>query len=176
MDTVQIALGLATIAMSGVTSGFVTFQLNARRDARQHRRQKLEQVYQSFHSFTLDLTKYWIPYLAVMTNSIKYNDALDMTIENTKNEAKPLVELEMLVAIYFPNLQKHIDELLHIRDKANEIISDHKEVYRNNGPHQSSAFAAMENISNELTALENRFRNAIRNEADKINRQLPGAA
>jgi flagellar basal body-associated protein FliL len=66
LDRIQIILAVLTIAMSGVVSGIVTFQLNARRDSRELRRQKLEALYESFDGFVTQLGSHWIPYIGVM--------------------------------------------------------------------------------------------------------------
>jgi len=174
LEGVQIILAILTIAMSGVVSGIVTFQLNARRDARELRRQKLEAVYESFNGFVTQLGGYWIPYLGVMANKIEYNTALDMTIKNSNSEVKYFRTLEMLIAIYFPKLQPHLDELNGVKEIANEVINQHKEEYRAIGPHKSEVLAKMQALSKELSLIEERFREAARNEADKLNKKIPG--
>lgn len=160
--------------MSGVVSGIVTFQLNARRDARALRRQKLEALYESFDGFVTQLGCHWIPYIGVMENKIEYNTALDMTINKGNSEEKHLRKLDMLIAIYFPKLQPHLDELTRVRKMANEVMRQHKEGYRVRGPHKSDALSKMQAISKELSSLEEHFRDAVRKEADKLNRKIPG--
>jgi hypothetical protein len=174
LDRIQIILAILTIAMSGVVSGIVTFQLNARRDARELRRQKLETLYESFDGFVTQLGSHWVPYLGVMANKIEYNESLDLTIKKGNSEVKHLRTLEMLIAIYFPKLQPHLDELHGVREMANEVMHQHKEEYRVKGPHKSEALAKMQSISKELSLIEERFREAVRKEADRLNRKMPG--
>jgi len=175
MDTTQIILGLLTIALSGVVSGIVTFQLNSRREHRQLKRQKLENLYESFRGFTTQLSSHWIPYISVMMNNISYNTALDMTIKSDLGKEKHLQKLEMLTSIYFPILQTHLNSLIEIRNKANEIMHKHKEIYRNEGPHPSNAANEMALICEQLEKLEIQFTAAIREEAEKLKSKLLGS-
>jgi hypothetical protein len=174
MNGIQISLGIATIVMSGVVSGIVTYQLNSRRDARSLKRQKLEQVYESYAGFVEELGGSWLPYMSVMVGKISYNEALDMNIKGAP-EKRNLRSLEMLVSIYFPNMQTHLTQLLHIRDKANEILHRHKLEYQHSGPIRSSAHEEMQRVVRELSNLEELFVEAVRKEAAKINRKIPGA-
>lgn len=167
-------LSIATIAMSGVVSGIVAFQLNSRRDSRQLRREKLEAVYESFSGFATQLDSHWTPYPGVMANKIEYDAALAMTIKKGAAEPKHLHTLEMLIAIYFPRLQPHLDELIEIRKTANEIVYEHKEEYKVRGPHESTSLIAMQAVSKKVTVLEVRFRDAIRAEAHRLNKKIPG--
>ena len=174
MDRIQIMLALLTITMSGVVSGIVTFQLNARRDTRELRRQKLEALYESFDGFVAQLGSHWLTYMSVMANKIEYNTALDLTIKNGNAEVKHFRTLDMLTAIYFPKLQVHLDELHKVREMANDIMHQHKEEYRVRGPHKTEALTKMKEISKKLSLIEDDFRDAVRNEADKLNRKIPG--
>ena len=175
MDTTQTILGLLTIALSGAVSGIVTFQLNTRRDQQQLKRQKLEALYESFYRYTNQLTAHWLPYISAMSNRISYNDAIDIRIRSETGNENNLQKVEMLTAIYFPNLQKYIDSLINIRDNASNTIQEHKEIYRDKGPHYSPASKKMNSICEELSKLESIFTIAIREEAEKLNKKIPGS-
>lgn len=174
MTPIQIILSIATIAMSGLVSGLVAYQLNSRRDSRQLRREKLEAVYGSFSGFVAQLESRWTPYPGVMANKNEYNAALAMTIKKDAAEPEHLHTLEMQIAIYFPRLQPHLDELIEIRKIANEIVREHKEECKVRGPHGSSSLIAMQAVSKKLTVLNERFRDAIRAEAHRLNKKIPG--
>ena len=174
---IQLILGVVTILLSGVVSGYVTYQLNTRRDARQLRRQKLEAAYEAFHGFARSLSVHWFPYISVMSNKIEYNDALDITIKNQKDESKDLRTLEMLIAIYFPAFQRHLDELLQTRDFAMQIIREHKVRYREIGPHDAQEhLEGMRAAVRLLTSVEEKFRATVRSEGKLLNKRIPGAA
>ncbi|MBA2492279.1 MAG: hypothetical protein H0V34_11470 [Gammaproteobacteria bacterium] len=173
MEPEQIAISILTIAMSGVVSGVVTFRLNAKRDSRQLRRQKLESLFQAFNGYVTQLGSHWIPHMAVMAGKIDYNAALDMTAKGATVEPRHFETLEMLVAIYFPELQGHLDRLLTLRKRANDILEQHKSVCRESGPHDGSrSLSMMRAASTELDKLEEDFRVAIRAEAAKLNREV----
>jgi hypothetical protein len=110
-----------------------------------------------------------------MANKIEYNAALDMTIKDGHSEAKHLRSLEMLIAIYFPKLQPHLDELHAVRESANAVMHQHKEEYRVRGPHKTEALAQMQDLSKELSLIEERFLTAVRKEAANLNKKIPGA-
>ena len=158
MDQTQIALGVLTIAASGVVSGVVTFRLNSRRDARRMRREKLEQLFLAHSVFARQLGVGWFPYLMVMQGTIAYNDALDMVVKSSVDDDRPYEKMEMLVAIYFPELEKELTKLLQIRDRSAESIARHKEVYKSRGPHRTPELDVLRNIMGELDVHECEFR------------------
>ena len=174
MTPIQIILGIATIAMSCVVSGIVAYQLNSRRDSRQLRREKLEAVYASFSGFVAELESHWTPYLGVVANKIENNAVLALTIKKDAVQPKHFHTLEMLIAIYFPRLQPHLDELTEIRRTADEIVWEHKEECKVSGPHESTSLTAMQAVLKKLAVLEERFRDAIRAEAHRLNKKIPG--
>lgn len=177
MDTTQLVVSLLTIAMSGVVSAVVTFRLGARRDARQLRRGKLEETFRAFHGFTNELAQHWVVILRVMDGVLAYNDALEViNARGRMGGTSHYSTLCMLVAIYFPELQSHLDRLHEIRDRANDVIGAHKEVYREVGPHPTSAVSAIRESIGALGDLEGAFGEAVRAEAHKVNRKLKAAA
>ena len=157
MDQTQIALGVLTIAASGVVSGVVTFKLNSRRDARRMRREKLEQLFLAHSAFARQLGAGWLPYISVMQGAISYNDALDM-VRKPPGDDRPYDKMEMLVAIYFPELGKELKKLLQIRDRSAESIARHKEVYKSRGPHRTPERDVLLNIMSDLDVHESEFR------------------
>jgi hypothetical protein len=177
MDMTQLVVSVLTIAMSGVVSAIVTFRLGARRDARQLRREKLEETFKAFHGFTNELGQHWVVILRVMDGALAYNDALDIiNSRGSTGRTSHYSTLSMLIAIYFPELQPHLDKLHEIRDRANDVISAHKEVYREVGPHPTSAASAIRESVGALGDLEGAFGEAVRAEAHKLNRKLKAAA
>ena len=88
MDAIQIGLSVATIGASGVVSGIVTYRLNALRDTRRMRREKLEQLFRAHAGFTTQMEISWIPYMAVMGGRIDYNAALQQTIKTQASEER----------------------------------------------------------------------------------------
>jgi hypothetical protein len=171
MDLAQLAVSVATIGMSGVVSTVLTFRLTAQRESRRLRQRKLESVYRAFSGYAVQLAMHWLPISDAMAGRIAYNDALDMVIKSGTAQPRHFARLEVLVAIYFPDLRTYYDELVAIRERASSVISDHKETYQEIGPHPTAAVNAMREISLALDGLEERFRRAIRMEAAKLNKR-----
>ena len=158
MDHTQLLLSILTILASGVVAGVVTFRLNAARDARRMRREKLEATYMAHSGFLRQLDLGWMPYMAVMANELSYNDALDIAInKQTGTEPKHFEHLAMLVALYFPELQEGLARLVEIRDRAAAIIQTHKDEYKSVGPHVSKFREEMVRLVHALNAHEVAF-------------------
>lgn len=157
---------ISTVLMSGALAAIVTFRLNARRDDRLIRQERLEQLYEAFFEVKRRLASYWVPYLAVMNDRISYDKALEITVEEKEYEPLPIARMEMLATMYHPVLLPLVEELLEIRDQGNTVIHLHKEEYRRVGSHRSTAVQMMEELSNRLTDLEETFRRAVRVQAE----------
>ena len=151
-EEIQLTLGLLTIVASGVVSGVVTFRLNAGRDARRMRREKLEKLFIAHTGFLRQLEMHWYPYLEVMAGRILYNDALDIISKNSTNEDKHFENLEMLVFIYFPELEPGLRQLTDIRNRAAQIIGTHKREYERVGPHPTPAHQDLRAAAERLEA------------------------
>lgn len=172
MEGGALGISVATIAMGGVVSGLVTFHLNARKEARQVRRTKLELAYRAFHGYTSQLGQHWVTLHSVMVNKIEYNDALDIFAKDAATSPLHFQELSMLVAIYFPELQPFVDRVIAVREMANDAIGRHKAAYKQLGPHVSVEGATVVAGLDELEVLEGDFTAAVREEARRINRGL----
>jgi len=164
----QVVLGLLTIAMSGVVAATVAFKLNARREDRQFRRQRLEHLFRAFMGFSRQLTSGWWPYRCVMTGKIDYNQALDMTIESGEHHERNLEELEMLVAIYWPQLQSHVDALKKVRDDGASVLGEHKARYKAGRTHDKDSSDAIDRVVTQLDEVGARFAQVVRAEAAKL--------
>jgi hypothetical protein len=164
----QIILGLATIAMSGVVAGVVTFKLNARREERHFRRQRLEHLFGAFSGFCTQLEVDWLPYISVMKGKIDYNQALDMTIASGKNQERNLEDAEMLVAIYWPELQSDVDALKNVRDQADSVLREHKARYLAGCTEDKQSLDAIGEVVGRLRELRSRFAQTVRGEAAKL--------
>lgn len=175
VNRVQIILSLLTIGASGVVSGVVTFRLNAARDARRMRREKLERLFLSHTGFLRQLDVNWFPYLAVMAGDIEYNDALDMTKKHV-GEERHFESVEMLVSLYFPELSGGLRELVAIRDDAAKLIGEHKREYKRIGPHRSPALQEMIALADRLEAHQRSFRAKMAKVAGELGAQGAYAA
>ncbi len=168
MTAWQIVLGLLTVVMSGVVAAVVTFKLNARREDRQFQRDRLEHLFRGFVGFCTMLRVYWSPYISVMTGKIDYNQALDSTIAAGKNEERHLEEVEVLIAIYWPELQPPVDALKTVRDDADAVLAEHKARYLAGRTKDKLSLDAMGQVVERLEEVKSSFGKAVRAEAVKL--------
>ncbi len=168
MTVWQVILGLLTIVMSGVVAAVVTFRLNARREDRQFRRERLEHLFRAFVGFCRLLEVHWSPYLSVMTGKIDYNQALEMTIASAKDDERNLENVEMLVAIYWPEFQSYVDALKTLRDDGSSVLGEHKARYEAGHTEDRESFDAIGQVGRRLDDLRSRFGQVVRAEAAKL--------
>ena len=168
MTAWQVILGLLTVVMSGVVAAVVTFRLNARREDRQFQRERLEQLFRAFVGFCRQLGVDWYHYIPVMTGKIDYNQALAMTIASGKDDERNLENVELLVAIYWPELQLHVDALKKVRDDASSVLGEHKARYKAGQTQEKESFDAIGQVIMRLDDVESRFGEAVRAEAAKL--------
>lgn len=94
-------------------------------------RERLEELYVLFETWSTSLFIYYLPYISVMEGKISYNDALDQTIKQGSESSADFHRLQMLVDIYFPEVKPEFNALLEYRSKTNDILSKHKLEYKN---------------------------------------------
>lgn len=168
MTAWQVILGISTVVMSGVVAAVVTFRLNARREDRQFRRERLEHLFRAFMGFRKMLEVGWLPYISVMTGKIDYNEALDMTIASGRDDERNLENVEMLVAIYWPELQSHVEALKRVRDDASSVLGEHKARYKAGQTQDKESIDAIGQVHRRLDDVASRFGEAVRAEAAKL--------
>lgn len=169
MSTAQIILSLLTIVCSGVVSAIVTYKLNSGHEEKQFLRKKLEEVSLSFTVYSRILGTHFITYQSVMVGKISYNDALDMTIES--KQKSPFETLSMLVNIYFPNLDRHLENLIKYRELGNDIIHDFKSQYKNGVQSSKSHTNAITETVHLLSSAESEFKAAVKAESALLNKK-----
>ena len=166
----QIVLSLITIVCSGVVSAFVTYKLNSSRDERQFMRKKLEETNLAFTGFCRQLGTHFIQHQAIMVGHITFNDSLDMTINSSGDKERHHETLSMLLNIYFPHLNQHLDNIIKFREAGNDVISDFKGAYLAGITSSSSHNNAICNIVTQISAAEKQLKEAIKAEALKLNK------
>ncbi|MCI0675731.1 MAG: hypothetical protein L0Y42_08150 [Phycisphaerales bacterium] len=162
MSIAQILLAVLTIAMSGVVAAVVTSILNTRREERQFRRKRLEELYRAFTGFCTQLDVHWLHHTSVMTGKIDHNQALDLTIAAGEGEERHFENVEMLAAIYWPEFNPFVDELKQLRSQANDILHAHKQRYLAGHREDKESFDAIRRVGESLDNLRDRFRDKVR--------------
>jgi hypothetical protein len=117
--TVQIILGLLTIAASGV----VTHRLNARKDQQEFMRTKLEVLFDAVRGFGKTYSSSMIVWISVMDGKIPYDKGQDIHNEATKDKPDDFGTIEMIVNIYFPELNFAFQSLVTERNRANSVLA-----------------------------------------------------
>lgn len=168
MTAWQITFGLLTVVMSGVVAAVVTFRLNARREDRQFRRERLEHLFRGFAGFCTLLTVDWSAQIGFMSGKLDYDQALNVTIESGKSNERHLENAEMLVAIYWPELQSHVDALKTVRDDASVVIRKHKTQYKPSCAPDTKSLEAMRQLVRRLDEVETRFGEVVRAQAANL--------
>jgi hypothetical protein len=121
--TVQIVLGLLTIVGSGVVSGMVTHRLNARKDQQEFMRTKLEALFNAVRGFGKAYSASMMVWISVMDGKIPYDKGQDMYIEAMKGKPDDFGAIEMIVNIYFPELNFPFQSLVAKRDRVNSVLA-----------------------------------------------------
>lgn len=93
-------------------------------------RDRLEELYLLSEKWVNALSSNYYPYFSVMKGEMSYNQALDMTIEQCKNNTCDFNKINMLIDLYFHDIKLHYDEVCEARSKANLILDEHKKEYK----------------------------------------------
>jgi hypothetical protein len=158
--TVQLVISVATIIGSGVVSAIVTFRLNKQREERNLRREKLEQLLLSVDRYVVNLANHFMIYERCAEGVYDLNAANDLFIKQGVDELRPFETSRMLTAIYFPDLQPNLDEIIKLRDIGSVAVSEFKEGYKAGMCQNPIAVHGLKAINGKLCDAEDRFRAA----------------
>lgn len=94
-------------------------------------RQKAEALYLAADEFGRMLGAHVVRHLPVANGQIDYNTMLDRFIADPPSKAAGGPEtMEMLVRIYFPEIQTQLSTLLSARDRLSRVVSLHKQAWK----------------------------------------------
>ena len=127
-------------------------------------RDRLEELYILSDQYFNALVSHQLPLRMVMKGEISFNDALDLHIEWGKEKNIDYQRLDMIIEMYFKELQEPYNEVLKIRDELNDISEGYKEQYKNGDydgkkwlllfqPKLEQLAQKTENFRNKLTEL-----------------------
>ena len=132
---VSVVLGVLTILGSGVVSTVISHRLSKRKEENVYRRQKQEELYLSIKRFTTMMISMNIVWGEVMVGKLSMDQGLDIFCDRNDPEDKHVrPRIEMVISMYFPQLQKEYDTYSESLNSVNDIIHSFKECYRKNGP------------------------------------------
>jgi len=162
--TLSAAVSAVVGAVVALVAVFLTNRANAKsakttRDHELHlRRQDLlrsrgEELYTLFELWLNRLVGYYFVKCSIMSGKLTYNQALDLEIKNNSEVKGDHVRIEMLIDVYFPELRGEYDAVIESRERANDIVLQHKSHYTT--------------VSTDGRA----FRNKLLKEQNKLNEQ-----
>lgn len=95
------------------------------------KRERLEELYILTDKWLGVFTNQYLRLSLVMKGQIDYNQYLDMVIEEGKSSQAEFVRLKMILDIYGQELKNDFKLIFDCREEINNLISKHKERYRN---------------------------------------------
>ena len=117
------ATAIATILFGGVVSGVLTFALNTRRDERTFTRAKLETLFVAARRFGANLEAHYFHYFALVKRELDLNSVLDLQRQNSPG-TQDVEQIDLLIAIYFPEVDRAYRQLLEVRDALTTLATD----------------------------------------------------
>lgn len=93
-------------------------------------RDRLEELYILSDKYFNNLVSHQLPLRMVMKGEISFNAALDIHIEWGKEKKFDYQRVNMIIEMYFNELQEPYNEVLKIRDELNGISEGYKEQYK----------------------------------------------
>ena len=121
---VSLIIPLATILMSGVVAGLVTFKLNATRQDKQFLRQKLEDFFIAIHEYCRNKHDIWQSVADTFEKGLDPSP-MPKTIEDLANiltDRMPYGRAQMLSGIYFPTLNPLVNEMEELISRTNSTL------------------------------------------------------
>ena len=109
----------------------IEFELNKAEKKLYYLQERQEELFIKSKLFLNGLVSYYFPYYHVMKGEMEPNTALEIGIKN-KN-ADDYNRVDMLIKMYFPEVNNPFSEILKIRDLLNRIISEVKKDYDRGG-------------------------------------------
>jgi surfactin synthase thioesterase subunit len=156
MDFATVAVtGLVTLIGSGFGTAIVNYWLTERKARRELRRTKLEELFLMVTDWVKAININSLTIHSAMIGDLDYNQANDLIIDHlkdSKNSKNSFANVEMLIALYFPELKADYQALHESRAQINKTTQMHKRAYKegNNDP----SFAAV--LLDELKKLDGR--------------------
>jgi hypothetical protein len=146
-DLSDLGIGLVTLATATITGGVallgvhLTNRATAERNNQQLRHgveqkkkdqllEKAEELYQLTDRWLSGFSTHFLHLVPVMRGQTDYNCYLDAIIEYGKSQNEKFVRIEMLLHIYFTELSAPYESVLEEREAYNEIITRHKQAYK----------------------------------------------
>ena len=158
---IQIVAAVFTIISSGVVASIVTYRLNAGREERIILRKKLEELFIAVDRFHLLLEVEYFMYIKAGWGEITYEDALESSKQRGVSDDRALERCEVIVSVYFPQLQNELDGILSARDTLSKTLAVLMNSFHQNQdtkPVADKLKAQFEMLDSAETNMKNRIR------------------
>jgi hypothetical protein len=130
MDLATLAVtGLVTLIGSGFGTAVVNYWLAERKAKRDLRRTKLEELFLAFAGWEKIVSGDSIVFYRLMCGKIDYTQALDIVNNDREGKEPTFDTVEMLISLYFHELNSAFQRVLKSLDHLNEIRQMHKRAY-----------------------------------------------
>ena len=158
---------LCTALLSGVVAALATYSMSSNKEHVFHLREKAEDLFISLEKYFNILTGYTSIHYSLFKGDLSVLDIMDYIIKQNKNDVfdtESGKRTKMIIAIYFPELERDYDALMHRLGAINKIIADGNAQAEKNGgklPFDPRRFAQYDNNVKELIAAKTRLSAAI---------------
>ncbi|HUJ10500.1 MAG TPA: hypothetical protein VL171_10795 [Verrucomicrobiae bacterium] len=152
----QILLALTTVLGSGVLAAFVAHKFAERREEREFRRRKSEELFLAVHGYCITFVSRNMLWPRVMDGEMDYNKVLDINAEDKAPTPGHYETMQMLINIYFPDLLPDFRAILAAREPINDMKANFRNAYERGTPTRqfsepfSRALLKFEHLCDEL--------------------------
>jgi len=116
-----ILIALLTVLGGGVASAFVTSTLTSRRDRKDYRKKKYEEIYGLIAEDSTDFLRWFLGYMTVFEGAFPLNQ-LKNTDSATSMDRK--AKVLMLVALYAENISSEVESYFQSKQKLISCINE----------------------------------------------------
>lgn len=119
----QLIITLIPVLLSSVVSVILVYFLNNRRDKKDYKRKKLEELHEIIEDDANKFFKFWIRYMAAFEGSITLNDARSRNVSLTDGMDRKSKAM-MLSNLYFPRLRSSLENYWMQKAELTKIINE----------------------------------------------------
>lgn len=138
----------------------------ADRENKEAIRIRIEELYALFEGWAAHFVTHHVIYRRVMDGILEYNDAMDIDLKR-----KPVHDVRRLFAladIYFPNARAAFEEVMDLRDQANEVQHEFREKYRVDGAISQRHSIAITEILKKFNVAADKYKSELLAYAQEI--------
>ena len=160
---------IVAIITSGTVSAIISFYLTARQKEKQLRQEKLEELFICISQWIKSFGIFSLNYRGAMQGKLSLKEVYELMSKIAgSNEKDNLEKIEMIIGIYFPNLQSNYDELMSCRAYTNKVITKFESKAEISGIAEGEFVKELDAELQKLDKVELDFKAAIFREANTL--------